>query len=411
MSHVSWISQIKPPNLIERCFNPANGLRVFAAAIAVVYGLVPLGIYIITQDDAQYMLLACISCVCVIAMWFGYRISIFDYRFKSSAKRLSMSSSRFISLTWIIFGLFLLVTLTTAATIPILSALAGVEGGVLSQERGDFLKGREGAGIILLYLSTFLVNTVVPYSIILLYQKKAVTRHLAASVFFLFCISFMQKTLFFNLVLPIMAFLALTRRLRGPLFMGLAVSSILLIIATTFLSLRGEQATGPSGNYLTALYAPVNPLDYFFWRAVSVPVFTAADSLVVHGEQFGGRPLLGATSSFIAGIFGLERVNIERYVFEHQFGSWNEIANSNAVFVVDAFVNFGWLGVIFFGLFVGQVFRWFRISPDPAFRALWPVFAFVLFSAPLIGMLLSNGFAYMLFHALYIRVRTHARQN
>ena len=58
-------------------------------------------------------------------------------------------------------------------------------------------------------------------------------------------------------------------------------------------------------------------------------------------------------------------------------------------------------------VFVGQVFRWFRISKDVAFRSLWPIFAVILFSAPLIGMLLSNGFAYMLFHALFIRVQKY----
>lgn len=68
-------------------------------------------------------------------------------------------------------------------------------------------------------------------------------------------------------------------------------------------------------------------------------------------------------------------------------------------------------GVFVFGVFVGQVFRWFRISQDIAFRSLWPLFAFVLFSAPLIGMLLSNGFAYMLFHALFIRIQKNETAN
>lgn len=353
--------------------------------------------------------LAFITAVSLFSMWLGSRIRIFDHRFSSSAPRLRWSLNNFIAFTWGIFILFLLVTFATAPSIPILSALMGADSSDLSLQRGAFLKGREGAGIVLLYASTFLVNTIVPYSIVLLYEHKDVKRHIAAVLFFLFCISFMQKTLFLNFILPILAFLAAKRQLRSRVFISFLMGSVVLIIATTVLSLRGEELAENVNeqDYMSALYAPTSPLDYFVWRSVAVPIFTATDTLVVHEEQFENRSLMGATSSLIAGIFGLERINIERFVFEHQFGSWNEIANANAVFIVDAFVNFGWIGVFVFGAFVGQIFRWFRISRDIAFRSLWPLFAFVLFSAPLIGMLLSNGFSYMIFHALFIRVQKY----
>lgn len=306
---------------------------------------------------------------------------------------------------------FIVVAFATAPSIPILSALQGASANDLSQERGDFLKGRQGAGIALLYLSTFLVNTIVPYSIILLYSFRSKFRHVSAILFFVFCISFLQKSLFLNLILPLLAYLAISRKMHGKVFFGLIIGSIALLILTTFLSLSGETSESEnSGDYMSAQYAPANSLDYFLWRSTAVPIFTAVDTLIVHADQFGSRPLLGATSSLLSAIFDIERVNIERFVFEHQFGSWNDTANANAVFVIDAYVNFDWFGVVAFGLFVGLVFRWFRISHDIAFRSLWVIFAFILFSSPLIGMLLSNGFLYMLFHALYIQVGTHGRR-
>lgn len=293
-----------------------------------------------------------------------------------------------------------------------MSAFSGVSPEDLSQERGDFLKGREGGAIALLYLSSILTNTIVPYSIVILYIIRSRYRHIFAFAFFLFCISFLQKALFLNLILPLAAYFAFSNRYSTRTYIFLATGSLLVLIVATFLAMGGDGvvATRASGDYFSATYVALSPLDYLIWRAFSVPVFTAVDTLLVHQNWLGDRPLLGATSNLLAAISGVERINLERLVFEYQFGSWNEIANANAVFLVDAYVNFSWIGVIVFGVSTGIIFRWFRISQDVAFKALWPLFAFVIFSGPLIGMLLSNGFLYMLFHALFIRVGNHDRK-
>jgi hypothetical protein len=389
-------------------FGPEYGLVVFSVSLLLVYAVVPGVVYLLLVPAAAFLQLSLITTVAAMAMAVGASVSAADTRFAPRATRIAIRPASYIALIWIGFLLFLAVTFATAPTVPLISALQGASADALSQERGDFLKGRSGAELALLYLSTFLVNTVVPYSIVLMYALGSRWRHTAAVVFFLFCISFLQKALFLNLVLPLLAFSAATGRLRGSTATLIIVGSVAMLVLGVAISTGGEP--GGSGNarsgedFLSAIYSPSSALDYFVWRAFSVPIFTATDTLLVHSKQFAGQPLWGATSSLLSALFGLERVNLERFVFEHQFGSWNEIANSNAVFVVDAYVNFGWIGVIAFGLFVGQVFRWFRRSPDIGFRSLWPLFAFVLFSSPLIGMMLSNGFLYMLFHALFLRV-------
>jgi hypothetical protein len=380
---------------------------VFCVALGAVYGLIPLAAYLFVVPEPSFLHLAWLTSLAIMGLLIGSRISLLDARFGPRALRIAIPAPAFHTATWLVFIVFVAVTFLTAPSIPLVSALQGVSAESLSQERGDFLKGRSGAGIALLYISTFLTNTVAPYSVVLLYATRARVRHVLAGLFFLFCISFMQKALFLNLVLPLLALFAITNRLPARSALSVTLGSILVLLIGTYLSLgeTGEGAAAAVGaNYLSAIYAPSNPLDYFAWRAFAVPIFTATDTLVVHTEQFGGRPLLGATSSLIASIFGMERINIERFVFEHQFGSWNEIANSNAVFITDAFVNFGYAGVIAFAAFIGVIFRWFRISRDVGFKSLWPLLAFILFSAPLIGMLLSNGFLYMLFHALFIKI-------
>ncbi len=390
---------------MERLFSPGVGLYLFAGLLLLVYAVVPTIAYFTLAENEALLQLALICVIAVAAMLVGARIPLFDARFRPEAQRIAIPEDQFILGTWVAMVVFVVVTFATAPTIPILSALSGA-GADLSQERGEFLKGRQGAGAVLIYISTFLTNTVVPYSIIVLYAAKSRWRHVAGLLFFCFCISFLQKALFLNLVLPMLAFMALAGRLKGKSFLSIIGACAGLLIVTTALSVATEASdtAAISGDYLSALYVPTGPLDYFLWRTFAVPIFTAVDTLIVHAEQFGGRPLLGATSSLLASITGVERINLERFVFEHQFGSWNDIANSNAVFITDAFVNFGQIGVVLFGLAVGVVFRCFEKSKDIAFKCMWPLFAFVLFSSPLIGMMFSNGFLYMLIHALFIRL-------
>jgi hypothetical protein len=410
MSNTNQIIRLSKPTLFEKMFHPNNGFKFFLVAIGAAYGIIPFSVTLLVPEVRFFGLLSAITSLSVLAMYVGNSVPVFDRRFRISAPRFIVSTRGFVTIVWLIFLVFNLITFATAPTIPIFSALTGADANALSQQRGDFLKGREGIGIILLYISTFM-NTIVPYSIVLLYQERAKMRHLAALIFFVYAISFMAKALFLNMILPILAFLAINQRLRGKTATCLVMGSLILLFGMTFLSLRGEATADGNGDFFTALYAPADPLTFFLWRSIGVPIFTATDTLAVHAEQFGGRLLMGATSSLVASMTGLERINLERFVFEHQFGSWNEIANSNAVFIVDAFVNFGWTGVFIFGFVVGQVFRWFRLSDDKAFTAQWSVFAFLLFSSPLIGMLLSNGWAYVIFHALFIRVRSNVTKH
>ena len=394
-------------NLLGRLLLPENGFFVFLTAIAIVYCAVPLSVALVMPGLASFILLAALSAMSILAMWVGNRVTLLDRCFLSKTKRLRISKNALISSIWLLFTLFMIITFATAPTVPLFSALAGADASEVSQQRGDFLKAREGLEAALIYISTF-VTTFVPYTIIILYEQHSKFRHLSVIIFVLYAISFMAKSIFLYVGLPILVFLAIKRRFSTKVFLYLAACSLLLLIGLTYLSFRGGTATESGAGFFTAQYIPSSPLSYFVWRSVSVPIFTAADTLLVHKEQFGGDMLMGATSSFIAGLVGMEKINLERFVFEYQFGSWNTIANSNAVFITDAFVNFGWIGVIFLSVIVGQIFRWFRLSKDVAFRAQWINFAFLLFSASFIGTLLSNWWAVMLAYALFIKINyTH----
>ncbi|WP_154503842.1 hypothetical protein [Pseudomonas mandelii] len=401
-------------NFSKKLFSPKSGFYIFLGLISITYGLVPLLISLVYSGSDYFLKLAGLTLVAVIALFLGYKTPLLDRQFSSKTTRISINSSVFNFFVWSFFFVFVVYTFYTAPSIPLLSALQGASADELSQERGDFFKGRTGVEAGLLYLSTIFTTVLIPYSIVLMYLKRSPFRHVFLVVAFLFCISFLQKALFLNVFLPLLVCFAVTGKLPVKALIPCAAGAISLLAFAVYLSLGAESGTNNGWrfdvlNYFSSTYVSEGSGDYFFWRVFAVPVFTATDTLLVHAEKFAGDSLLGATSLLISTVTGAERINIERYVFQHQFGSWNEIANANAVFITDAYINFSWVGVVLFSGFVGQVFRWFRLSEDVAFKSLWPVFALTLYSASLIGMLISNGFLYILVHALLLQVNWNRR--
>lgn len=380
---------------------------IFVLLLAVMYGVMPLAVNFFFANP-YFVELAKICAVTCIFILVGFSLPLFDGRFRPDALRLTIDATAFHFVVWAAFVLFLLVTFATASSVPIVSVFFGATADELSQQRGDFLKGRQGAEAALLYLSTLFVSALLPYSLVHLFIEKARLRYQLMLLFFGFSISFLQKALFVNVVFPL--FYLFVRRMKaGSMRIVLSVvGSLVLLYLITVLASGGQSEfdTGGagSGDFFASAYVPSSAIDLLVWRSVGVPIFTAADTLLVFEQQFGGKPLLGATSTFFATLFSLERVPLERLVFEHQWG-WNDIANANAVFMIDAYVNFGWAGVVVFALFVGQSLRWFDRSRDEAFKSLWLIYCFALFSGPLIGMLLSNGYILMFTYALLVRLK------
>ena len=397
-------------NLAERLFFPSVGFFVFVFLISVTYCIVPFVLFVFFSASELFLKLSYLTFFSLATLVVGYCTPMIDGQFSTGIRRVVISGSVFNSVVWGGFLIFAVYTFYTAPSIPLYSALQGANADDLSQERGDFFKGRTGAESMLLYLSTIFTTVLIPYSLVLMYRDNYKWRHFWFLVSFAFCISFLQKSLFLNILLPVLVFFAITGRLSLKVFFGCLLGIPLILVVAVFLSLGGastamESKDVPAAFYFSSRYLPLGGMDYLFWRIFAVPLFTATDTLLVHSELFKGELLMGATSTLLSLVSGMERINIERFVFQHQFGSWNEIANANAVFISDAYVNFGWVGVFCFSFFVGQIFRWFRVSRDIAFKSLWPVFALTLYSASLIGMLISNGFLYILFHALFLRVR------
>lgn len=402
-------------------FNQITDTRWCAAlligGLAVVYVALPLIVDAALLPNPYFVQLAQLSVAACLLIAVGYLVPFFDGRFGKAAPRIAVSARSFHVVVWGTFVIFLVITFTTAPSIPILSALKGASGADLSLERGAFLKARVGLESVLIYVSTVFVAALLPYSLALLFIRKSRLRFVLLLLFLAYSLSFLQKALFLNVVLPLLYLAARNRNASTKRILSVVFGSGLLLYAVTLLafgpaediSLEPGGGVVTGGDFFGASFLPGNALEHLLWRATAVPLFSASDTLLVHQEQFGGRPLWGATSSFFAGALGLERIPMERLVSEHEWG-WNDIANSNALYVTEAFVNFDWIGVVVFSLFVGQSLRWFRRSRDEAFKSLWTIYVLAVFTSGLIGTLLSNGYLLMFAMALMVRLKEPTRK-
>lgn len=395
-----------------------SAMVLLVAGLVVLYVAVPLWVNFAVAPDRYFTYLAVFTAVAVVAIAVGFHISWFDRRFEPTAVRLKISEPVLQAAVWLSFASFLLVVLITAESIPLLSALRGATAETLSVERGAFLKTRSGWQAILPYLSTIYMGALLPYATVRLFVRRHWLRFAAIAFFTAYTLLALEKAAFVFALGPLI-YLAAVRRNPGMLA-GLIGFSLGLLYLNTVLArgvdeltpmeakliLEGKKpakARPESGAYFSAKYIPTNAIDHIVWRSVSVPVFTAADALRVFDQKFGGAYFLGTTSTFVAKATGRERVNYDAEVFGYQYGH-GEIGRANSVYFTEAYVNFGWLGVMAFSLFVGQALRWLHNSGDPALQAMWPLFCWFVFMAGLMGTLLSNGYVLIFALALFGRV-------
>lgn len=399
-------------NIFRTLLDTRWSAPIFMSALFFMYVLMSLVINFFSPSP--YLVeLAIISLVCCFFLGVGFYLPLFDHRFRIGAKRLVISSKVFHVTVWFFFTLFVIVVFATAQSLPIISVFQGADVNELSQQRGDFLKGRVGIESIFLYVSTIFVGVLLPYSLVSLFIEGSKFRFISTAIFFVYTIVTLQKALFLNVILPLLYWASRKAKFSYLQILSIVVISLIILFIITVLAFGGQsdfnmpQQAFDVGVYFSSSYAPSGVFDMLVWRSIAVPLFTAADTLLVFYENMDGKLMLGATSTLLSAIFSMDRVLLEKLVFQHQW-TWNDIANSNAVFITDAYVNFGWVGVILFSVFVGQSLRWFYKSRDEAFKSLWLLYCFGLFSGPLIGMMFGNGYLLMFFIMFFIKIKSQS---
>jgi hypothetical protein len=129
-------------------------------------------------------------------------------------------------------------------------------------------------------------------------------------------------------------------------------------------------------------------------RIVWIPYITAYDWIKYFHEEMNGEHALGKTSSFISTVLGEKKVPVEQYVFDYQFGLGpTQTAGANANFMVDAFVNFGWIGVFLIPVFMGWAVSLIESLNNPAASAGFYFYLLQLLGGGFLGSFLGGGLA------------------
>lgn len=393
-------------NLLTRITSARRAALYFVFVLLSTYTVVPMLIALVSGSADHFIELSVVSAVAALFVYLGSLVTLFDRVFSGKAPRIVVDPYSFIAVAWFAFVAFVLVAWFTAERIPLLASLSGADPDTIAYLRERFLKDREGWQSSFVYINAVLAGALIPYSLALMFLHSTKHRWLAFVFFLIYCISFVEKAFFLKAVLPLL-YLVAQRRIRIPLSPAkLALAMVGMLLTITLFSGVGAADEASGEAFFSAAYLPQGPLSHLLWRSVAIPLVTAADAIRVLNDEFGGRVLWGATSSFLAAVLGQQRIEFERLVFAAQWGQ-NETGtgSSNSVYITEAFVNFGWIGVVLFSLFVGLVLRMFARSRDEAFRSLWMLFFLGVYTAGVVGLMLSNGFALLFALNLFVRFK------
>lgn len=321
-------------------------------------------------------------------------------------KKVEIDRDRFLRAIVSLFFLLTAYIVVTAPGLPLLAWMAGAEPDELVTMREEFLKARSGWESVLPYLNSVMAGVVIPYAIAEMFLCRHRWRWPFFWVFFVYCVLFIEKVFFFKAILPLaVVFLGFEKfRIRRLILIFLSSLVVVFLLGHVSGFGSGEDAA-LTAEYFSNTYRPSGTLSYLSWRAIAVPLFTAADTLSYFSMVLNSDYLMGGTSSTISTFFGQERIFLERDVFAYQWGQTETgTGSSNAVFFVDAYVNFGYFGVIFYSVVVALVFKIIAGSNDRALFALWPLFFFGVYVSGLIGNLLSGGFLLAILFSLFFRL-------
>ena len=378
----------------------------YVLVFVIPYALIP---YIFAYENYTVFATAMINIT--ILSFIGYTLALyFPLNLKLPFPKLKLDFASFIFWVFCLFILVVFIVFITAPRIPLIESLRGATEEELTQYREDFLKARTGWEASLGYIISLINGAILPYLISLAFLKEYRYRFVYAFIFFMYCISFLEKAYFLKLAIPLF-FVLYHKSKNKKLFLIQGVIGVSLIISFMFVlaGLRGPGVVRDE-DFFSILYVPTNTFERIMWRAAVVPIITALDGVRVFLTDLNGQYLMGSSSSVIAFITGTERVNFERLLYQTQFGG-TETGNANQYYVIEAFINFGYTGVLLFSFVVGSLIKFSIRSGDRVLLAIMPLLIYNLYSAGLIGTMLSNGFILLFLMSKFISLNAESSQN
>ncbi|SFN12075.1 oligosaccharide repeat unit polymerase [Chryseobacterium oleae] len=372
----------------------------YCVVFLVFYCIIPVFFMGSSVDKNISETLATITLLSLVGFLVSFCINFFpNYK----RKYLVISGDTFSNYVFGAYVIVVLLIMATAGELPILASLRGASQEDLFGLREGFLKERKGFEIIFGYLITVIDSTFFPFVIVRAFFYKNKSRYLYLLAFVLYSISFLEKGYFLKIAIPVFIFFYYKSKNKKT-YLLISGGLILALISLMFLLSKFDAiAVSRDEPFFSIYHIPETIFEAVIWRMVAVPVITAYQGLeLFFSGQFNGEYLYGATSSLLSSIFGLERINFERALYQSQFGG-SETGNANQFYLIEAFINYGFIGVFLFSFLLGKIVKDMINTRNIAVICIIPLLFYNLFSSGLIGNLLSNG--YLLFYLMVIYVR------
>lgn len=392
-----------------------NNLYLLPIVGLVAFYIIPstLGVIYGTREYAFQLLF--LSLLSLMAYFFSY--VFFLGRWFSDFYR----SVRKIRVGWSFLAFLILLTyfsviVYAAITAPGIALFEAVRGASLTEVAGlreEFLRTREGweKGLIYVYVIGF--SAFMPFVISQLFITRSRWRFIVLGAFLFSLALTLEKSRALVAMLPLVVIFVNGGKARKAYWV---IAGLLAVVVLVSALARGvmssDDGVASEVNPMAAVPDEYNlfvgetsQVYYVINRLWYIPYVTAIDWLRYRDLVLDGQSTLGRSISAVAWITGQERISLEQEVFAFQWGQ-NETGtgSANTAFYIDAYLTFGYLGVILYSIILAFCVRVCVCSANKALIACLAISLCSLCFVSLSAVLLSGGLGFIFILALFFRI-------
>lgn len=149
------------------------------------------------------------------------------------------------------------------------------------------------------------------------------------------------------------------------------------------------------------IFSGESQIEYLINRIIYIPYVTAHEWLRYQDEKLGGGYTYGSSISAIALLTGRPKLNLEREVFNFQWGQNDTgTGSANTAYFIDAFLNIGIFGCLLYTFVTACIIRMATLSKLRVMEAcIFVPTLFLLFNS-LTAMIFSGGLFLMIIFSL-----------
>lgn len=253
---------------------------------------------------------------------------------------------------------------------------------------------------------------VLPCLLLYVYQKKYKYKHLIF-VFFTFILMLnMQKARIIYLIIPLL-FLFIKKVPKIKLIRYSLFFLFFLILISGLTGFNSERDIILSDNLFIRsttnarfLFENFTSFNFVINRIFWIPFITAVDWISFYYVEVN-HYLNGATIPLFYKIFGHEsRFLIENEVFKYSYGaSDGSLGTANSHFALDAYLNFGFLGVLFYSFLAGGIISsLFYLLPKPINIVIFN-YAYAISFSSLHANFMGGGLWLLILFVMFIGIK------